>query len=309
MKILVTGDRGFLGRHLTPTLINNGHEVIRCNTDSFNLLDYEWLKAASRHTFDVIFHLATYAKAGDWCIKNAGDQWLINQQINTNMLRFWVEEQPQAKLITMGTSCVYSNCEDSENTREHFYTLSGVASDGALFSYASTKRMMQIGLQALGRQYGLKWLTFIPSTLYGPGFDVEDSHFIFDLIKKFHAAKVGNDDVRLWGDGRQRRELVHISDAVEAMYKLMHLEDQIINLGAGTDYELREFAQMVATHTEYTGPVLWDGSRYTGARRKILNSDKITGLLGPNWQKVPLSSGIKQSVNYYLTLNSPSTNR
>ena len=100
-----------------------------------------------------------------------------------------------------------------------------------LFTYAMTKRMLLTGLMAFEKQYGLKWLCFIPSTLYGPGFQQHDNHFIFDLVRKIYNGKHYGDEVELWGDGYQRRELIYVEDAIDAMLNLLDQENEIFNLG------------------------------------------------------------------------------
>ena len=112
-KVLVTGATGFLGGHLVPKLEELGYDVTCCNSKRHNLLNYDGLLGPwcfgglSGVKFDYIFHLAAFTKAGDWCKYNSAEQWITNQLINTNILRYWKEVQPDAKMICMGTSCSY----------------------------------------------------------------------------------------------------------------------------------------------------------------------------------------------------------
>ena len=107
MKVLVTGATGFLGRHLTPKLNNLGWDIHVSNTKTANLNDINNLNVFNDIKFDYIFHLAAVTKAGDYCLKHPGDQWIKNQIINTNILAYWAQSQPQAKMVCMGTSCSY----------------------------------------------------------------------------------------------------------------------------------------------------------------------------------------------------------
>ena len=174
MNSLVTGATGFLGRHLRLYLNARCHSVTISNTKVNSLDNIENLKKINKK-FDYIFHLAAVTKAGDYCLKYPGDQWISNQKINTNILDYWKNYQPQAKIICMGTSCSYS--PELPMSEENY--LKGEPDQG-LYTYAMTKRMLLTGLQSIGKQYGLKWLYFIPSTLYGPDFELDDNHFIFD---------------------------------------------------------------------------------------------------------------------------------
>ena len=157
MKVLVTGATGFLGRYLVPSLKDRGYDVHISNTLQGNLLDIQNLSIYSEVEFDYIFHLAAVTKAGDYCMTHQGDQWITNQIINTNILRYWAEQQPQAKMVAMGTSCSYS---PGIHMKEGNYLLG--EPESSLYTYAMTKRMLLMGLQAIQQQYGLKWLYFIP---------------------------------------------------------------------------------------------------------------------------------------------------
>src|SRR5713226_4253008 len=157
MKVLVTGATGYLGRNLVPALKSNGHQVIGLGSKDCNLLHPESLHRF-REPYDQIWHLAAWTQAGDFCLHHPGQQWVINQRINTNVLDWWQSRQPQAKLIAIGTSCSYAT--GSDLTEETY--LSGIPVP-ELYSYAMTKRMLLVGLQALSRQYELDYLYLIPS--------------------------------------------------------------------------------------------------------------------------------------------------
>ena len=178
MKILVTGCSGFFGRHLVEILEAKGWELHFSNTQVGNLMCDKNLHIYNSIKFDYIFHLAAHTKAGDYCLHHKGEQFEINQRINSNILKYWNDHQRQAKMIAMGTSCSYS--PELPLTEDNY--LKGQPDEG-LYTYAMTKRMLLVGLKSYAEQYGLKWLYFVPSTLYGPNFEENDNHFIFDFIK------------------------------------------------------------------------------------------------------------------------------
>jgi GDP-L-fucose synthase len=294
-KILLTGSRGFLGRHLIKKLKILGFTVYESNTSVANLLDYKNLEIYREINFDYIIHLAAKTKAGDYCLYHKGEQWIDNQTINTNILKFWKEYQSQSKMIAMGTSCSYSpNLPLSEQN----YML-GEPEKG-LYTYALTKRMLLNGLESINHQYGLKFNYLIPSTLYGPNFDIDDSHFIFDLIKKIILGKTENKEVVLWGDGLQRRELIYIDDAVDIIIKSLNLENEVLNLGTGSDFSIKEYASKICKIVGYDeNLIIYDTSKYVGVREKKLDIGKLTKTLD-NLTFKDVDYGLEKTINFYI---------
>lgn len=296
-EILITGATGFLGRHLTQALQNENFKITISNSKVNSLDDISNLKGLEE-TFDYIFHLAAVTKAGDYCLRHQGDQWISNQKINTNILDYWKNYQPQAKMICMGTSCSYS--PDLPMVESNY--LKGEPEEG-LYTYAMTKRMLLTGLQSIGKQYGLKWLYFIPSTLYGPDFELDDNHFIFDLIRNCYNAKHKGDRFVIWGDGNQRRELVYVKDAVNVMLSLLQEENQIFNIASGKDYSINEFSKKVCELIGYEyNKVERDLSKYVGVKEKLIDTKKTQKaldecLVAP--ATTPLEKGLKTAINYF----------
>ena len=107
MNILITGASGFLGGHLCQALEKEGHTLTRLNSRNCDLTKPDSLDPFSATKYDQIFHLAAWTQAGDFCLYHPGEQWIINQLINTNVLWYWREHQPQATMITMGSGCAY----------------------------------------------------------------------------------------------------------------------------------------------------------------------------------------------------------
>lgn len=298
MEIMVTGASGFLGRRLCDRLKAEGHNVFEVSSKVCDLtLQHELDFCLPDTKFDMIYHLAAWTRAGDFCLRHPGEQWLINQKINTNILSYWRECQPEAKMIAMGTSCSY---DVNMELKEENY-MKGTPID-SLFYYAMTKRMLYAGMAALNRQYGMKYMVFVPSTLYGPTYheDSRDMHFIFDLARKIVRGKKYGEKVTLWGDGYQKRELVHVNDAIEAMIKLSSRENDIINLGEGNEHTIREFAQIICDHVGYDSKLIeYDTSKYVGAKSKVLNVDKMKSML-PDFKPTPLKEGINEMVDWFL---------
>jgi len=295
--VLITGSTGFLGKHFKKYISTLGWEIFECNSKTGNLFTYENLSIYDNINFDYIFHLAAKTKAGDYCIYHKGEQWIDNQLLNTNILKYWALQQPQAKMIAMGSSCMY---EPTDSSLKEADCTKGDTEPG-LYAYAHTKRMLLIGLQSIAEQYGLKYLYLVPSTLYGPDFVLNDNHFIFDLIKKIYNGKYNNEDVTLWGDGYQRRELIYVKDAIYMMVQLLHIDNEIINIGTGQDYSIREYANNICNILDYDPDnIIYDISKYTGAKVKILDTEKLLSYLSHEFQFTPLKTGIRDTIDYYI---------
>ncbi|MFN0065289.1 MAG: NAD-dependent epimerase/dehydratase family protein [Chlamydiales bacterium] len=295
MKIFITGASGFLGRFLCKALTS--YEITAPSSKECDLTHASSLSQFDDKRFDRIYHLAAWTQAGDFCLHHPGEQWIINQKINTNMLSWWQEKQPQAKLIAMGTSCSYP-C--AMPLKEENY-LSGLPIE-SLFTYAMTKRMLLAGMQALHKQFGLSYLYLIPSTLYGPGYHTDNRqlHFIFDLIRKILAGKKEGSPVILWGDGEQKRELIHVKDFVQALLYLSESKANChINVGAGREHSIKEFAALICQEVGYDPKCIkYDVTRHVGARSKVLSTALFQELY-PGFSQTPLRQGLAQTVQWF----------
>ncbi len=297
MNILLTGGSGFLGTALNQFLQSAGHAVQSLDSKNCDLTRSDSLLSFNHTKWDQIIHLAAWTQAGDFCLKHPGEQWVINQKINTHVLDFWQSQQPQAKLVFMGTSCAYA---EGSNLRESEY-MDGEPTP-SLYTYAMTKRMLYQGARALHQQFGLNYLCIVPSTLYGTGYhtDGRQMHFIFDLIRKIIRGHEYAEPVVLWGDGLQKRELVWLDDFIHIMWDLnQKTANDIFNIGAGTEHTIRHFARLICASVGYdVSKIEYDTARYVGATSKCLNIDKTTNAL-KELPQTELSLGIQKIVAWF----------
>ena len=156
--------------------------------------------------------------------------------------------------------------------------------------------------QAYRRQYGFDAIAAMPTNLYGPGdnFDLENSHVLPALIRKFHEAKqAGADSVTVWGTGTPRREFLHVDDLADACVFLMagYSADEIVNVGWGKDISIAELAELVRGVVGFEGEIVFDTSKPDGTPRKLLDTARLAAL---GWSpSVALADGIDETYRWY----------
>lgn len=304
-KAFVTGANGFLGRYLINFLKKKKYNIIfpgskQCNlVNEKSLLNYGLKK---KYLFDEIYHLAAWTQAGDFCLKYPGDQWIINQKINTNVLYWWKNYQPQAKLIFIGTSCAYA---ENSNYKEINY-MAGEPTP-SLYTYAMTKRMLLQGAISMQNQFGMKWLCLVPSTLYGINYHQvnRQMHFIFDLVKKIVDGKYNKTEVILWGDGNQKREIINVEDFIYTLFSLRKKNNEIINIGAGESFSIKYFARIISKIVGFShNKIIYDKTKYVGARNKKLDITKVSSYV-KNYtnELIKIEHGLREVVNWYIKKN------
>ena len=284
MNILITGASGFVGKHLSKILKKQNYNVVELDSKNFNTI---W---NYKDKFKSIIHLAVKTKAGGYCQNHPGEQYLINSNINNTVLQYWFKHQPQAKMITFGSSCGYD--KNIEKIEENY--LKGEPEPGYEV-YGSIKRNLLVGLKALNQEYKMNYSYLIPSVFYGPNYDLDDKHFIFDLIRKIVNAKNGGDKVVLWGTGEQTRELIYIQDAIDIIIKAMTWNKQIVNLSSGQEYSIKEYAKIICNIVNYDFNLIeWDINAFVGSPNK-----KLINTYLQDYKFTSLTEGLIKTIKYY----------
>lgn len=294
--VLIIGKNSFLGSHLSTALEKKGFLVTAIGSQDVDLRISNSLTDANLPRFGIIFYLAAYTRAGDFCDRYPADQWVVNQLINTNAVSWWQKAQPQAKFIAMGTSASY---DPQFPMREENY-LKGIPHEKYL-SYAMSKRMLFTGQLAMNKQFGLKYLHLIPSTIFGPNYhtDGRPLHFIYDIICKLLKAKYKNEKAILWGNGHQRRELVYINDIVTDMIFLAeNTENTTINISSGKDFSIRELVGMLCNIIDFPeSEVDYDTNGFVGAENKNLDIARLQSLI-PERKSTDLTDALRMTVSW-----------
>jgi GDP-L-fucose synthase len=204
------------------------------------------------------------------------------------------------KLLDLGSSCIYPKLSPQPMTEDCLLT-------GALEPsnewYAIAKIAGLKMCQAYRRQYGFNAICLMPTNLYGPGdnFDLQSSHVLPAMLRKFHEAKVGgHSEVVLWGTGTPRREFLHVDDLADAcLFAMRNYEGEIfLNVGVGEDVSIRELAELVQDVVGYHGQIVWDASKPDGTPRKLLDVSRLHTL---GWKaQIDLRQGIEATYRWYL---------
>jgi GDP-L-fucose synthase len=221
-----------------------------------------------------------------------------NLQIQVNLLDAALAARVP-RLLFLGSSCIYP--KHAPQPIEESALLTGPL-EPTNDAYAIAKIAGILQVQAVRRQYGLAWISAMPTNLYGPGdnFSPTGSHLVPALIRRYEEASVsGAAEVTNWGTGTPRRELLHVDDLASACLFLLENFDgpNQVNVGTGTDHTIKEIADMVATTVGYTGETRWDSSKPDGTPRKLLD---VSVLRTAGWlPEIPLQSGIEATVAWY----------
>jgi GDP-L-fucose synthase len=205
-----------------------------------------------------------------------------------------------AKLLMLGSSCIYPRMAKQPISESELLTgpLEATNEPYAIAKIAGIKMC-----QAYHSQYGSNFISVMPTNLYGPGdnFDLNASHVIPALLRRFHEAKQsGSESVVVWGTGKPRREFLHVDDLASACLHLMEVYDSadIINVGTGQDISISELAEILKEVVEYDGRIEFDASKPDGTPRKLLD---VSRLSATGWKpKISLVDGIRQTYSWFL---------
>lgn len=221
-----------------------------------------------------------------------------NIRIQVNVLDA-AQENGVERLLFLGSSCIYPKYAEQPIKEEYLLTGHLEPTNDA-YAIAKIAGIMQI--QAVRRQYGLPWISAMPTNLYGPGdnFSPEGSHVLPALIRRYdEAVKSGITSVTNWGTGAPRREFLHVDDMAAACLHLLENYDgpDQVNVGTGRDVTIKELAEIVAKTVGFDGTMEWDTSRPDGTPQKLLDVSKLAAA---GWEaRIDLMAGIADTVAWY----------
>jgi len=300
-KIFVAGHRGLAGSAIYRKLLSAGYDNIVVRTSQE--LDLRTAKSVHdffhEERFDYVFLAA--AKVGGIVANNEypadfiRDNLLIQTNVIDSAYRTGVK-----KLLFLGSTCIYPKMAPQPLKEEYLLTgeLEPTNEPYAIAKIAGIKMC-----QAYNRQYGTRYISVMPTNLYGPNdnFDLHTSHVLPALIRKFHEAKESNAaTVQVWGTGNPRREFLYSDDLADACVFLMNHYDgnDIVNVGVGEDVTIRELAELIQETVGYQGTIVFDTSKPDGTPRKLVDVTKINEL---GWKaSTLLKDGLGVVYQWYL---------
>jgi GDP-L-fucose synthase len=299
-KIYIAGHNGLVGSAIVRLLQKEGYlNFVTKNRIELDLTSHTSVeKFFEQEKPDYVFLAA--AKVGGILANNTypadfiRDNLLIETNIIDNAYKSGVK-----KLLFLGSSCIYPKLAPQPIKEESFMTGPLEETNEA---YAIAKIAGIQMCKSYNKQYGTNYISVMPTNLYGHGdnFDLETSHVLPALIRKFDDAKKNNSpSVTLWGTGEPKREFLYVDDLAEACLFLMNNYDssEIINIGTGEDISIKELANLVKNTIGYAGEILWDSSKPDGTPRKLLDVSKIEAL---GWKyRTNIVDGINQTYKWY----------
>lgn len=300
--VFVAGHRGLVGSAITRHLERSGFSNLLVQSrEQLDLTD-------RRATFDFLLAskpkvvILAAAKVGGILANSTYPADFIseNLQIQVNVLDAAVAAEVP-RLLFLGSSCIYPKFAHQPIRESELLT--GPLED-TNDAYAIAKIAGIIQVQAVRRQYGLHWISAMPTNLYGPGdnFSPTNSHVLPALIRRYDdAVHRGLTTVTNWGTGTPRRELLHVDDLADACLHLLEHYDaaEHVNIGTGVDHTISEIADFVASAVGFNGETRWDRTKPDGTPRKLLDVSVLRSL---GWHpKVTLPEGIRSTVDWYRT--------
>lgn len=303
-KIYVAGHRGLVGSAIVRNLEERGYTNIICRThkelDLTRQADVE--KFFEEEKPEYVFLAA--AKVGGIHANNTRPAEFIyeNLMIESNIIHS-AYKYGVKKLLFLGSSCIYPKFANQPIKEEYLLTGELEPTNEA---YAIAKITGIELCKFYRRQYGCDFISAMPTNLYGinDNFDLETSHVLPALIRKFHEAKINNqEEVVMWGTGKPLREFMYVDDLADALVHLMlNYSDEIhVNMGTGKDLSIGELAQIVKEVVGYEGKIVNDLSKPDGTPRKLLD---VSRLETTGWKyKTELREGIEKVYKWYLENN------
>jgi GDP-L-fucose synthase len=301
-RIYVAGHRGLAGSAVWRALQKRGcTNLIGAGSDEVDLRNRDAAMTFVGVTHPDVMVIAA-GKVGGILANDTypADFLSDNLRIQVNLMDAAREHGVQ-RLLFLGSSCIYPKFAE-QPIREASLLTGALEPTNDAYAIAKIAGILQV--QAMRKQYGLPYISAMPTNLYGPGdnFDLRNSHVMPAMIRRFHEAKVnGAQEVTIWGSGTPQREFLHVDDLASALLFLLEHYDraETINVGTGIDVTIRELAETVAEVAGWQGRLVFDTSKPDGTPRKLLDVSRLREL---GWQSsISLREGVRSAYDWFVT--------
>jgi GDP-L-fucose synthase len=303
-KIYIAGHRGMVGSAVWRALSAEGYtNLIGKTSKELDLRNQSEVNAFfAQEKPGVVINAA--AKVGGILANNTYPYAFLmdNLQIQNNLIAEAHQSGVQ-KFIFLGSSCIYPKLAPQPLKEE--YLLTGPLEPTNEW-YAIAKIAGVKACEAIRKEFGKDYVSLMPTNLYGPfdNFDLQSSHVLPAMIRKFHEAKLNNHaSVTLWGSGTPMREFLHVDDLAQAvLFALEHtLPEHLYNVGSGTDLTIKDLALLIQKEVGHQGEIIWDTSKPDGTPRKLMDVSKMNAL---GWKaQISLPDGIRVTIDWFVAQN------
>lgn len=299
-RIYVAGDRGLVGSAIIRALEKAGYDNLLVRThQELDLTEQSAVRTFFRDVRPEVVIMAAARVGGIHANNSRPAAFLRDNLLMQDNVIDAAYRSGSAKFVFLGSSCIYPRMAPQPISEDSLLTgpLEPTNEWYAVAKIAGLKMC-----QAYRREYGFNAIALMPTNLYGPGdnFDLQNSHVLPALIRKFHDARYrGDEQVEIWGTGTPRREFLHVDDLADAVIFMLrnYDEENIVNVGWGEDVTIRELAQMIKSAVGYNGGLSFDPSKPDGTPRKLLDVSRMNGL---GWRpRIPLKAGIESTYAWF----------
>jgi len=300
-KIYIAGHKGMVGSAIWDALKSKGYEnLVGKSSKELDLRN----QAAVTEFFaieqpDVVIDAA--ARVGGILANNNYPFTFLmeNMQIQNNLIDYALRQDVD-KFIFLGSSCIYPKLAP-QSLKEDSLLTSPLEPTNEWYAIAKISGVK--ACESIRKQFGKDFVSLMPTNLYGPNdnFDLQTSHVMPAMIRKFHEAKInGNQSVTLWGSGTPMREFLHVHDLAEAVVFALEnqFHDNLYNVGTGVDLTIKSLAELIQKIVGHTGEIIWDSTKPDGTPRKLMDVSKMDN---QGWKaKISLEDGIRSTYDWFL---------
>jgi GDP-L-fucose synthase len=301
-RICVTGGAGFLGAHIIERLLAEG--AARENIFVPLIEDYDLTREADVVRLydtarpDLVIHLAAEVGGIGANREKPGRFFYANMAMGLHLIEH-ARQRGIRKFVQVGTICAYPKFTPVPFREENLWNGYPEETNAP---YGVAKKALLVMCQAYRAQYGLKAIYLLPVNLYGPrdNFNLDTSHVIPAMIRKFWEARQTGGEVVLWGDGSPTREFLYVEDAALGIVTAAARYDgaEPVNLGNGREIRIKDLADLIAREIGYSGRVVWDTTQPNGQPRRCLDVTRAKALFGFE-AKTPFEDGLRRTIAWY----------